>query len=33
MTTGFWSMLFGLANFVGLALVTYAFYTFWEMGQ
>ncbi|AOV94693.1 hypothetical protein AQV86_02090 [Nanohaloarchaea archaeon SG9] len=33
MTTGFWSMLFGLANFVGLAIVTYAFYTFWEMAQ
>lgn len=33
LTTGFWSMLFGLANFVGLAIVTYAFYTFWQMGQ
>ncbi len=33
MSTGFWSMLFGLGNFVGLGIVAYGFYTFWEMGQ
>ncbi len=33
LTTGFWSMLFGLMNFVGLAIVAYGFYEFWDMGQ
>jgi len=33
LSTGFWSMLFGLANFVGLAIVAYAFYIFWQMGR
>lgn len=33
LTTGFWSMLFGLMNFVGLGIVAYGFYEFWDMGQ
>lgn len=33
LTTGFWSMLFGLLNFVGLGIVAYGFYEFWDMGQ
>lgn len=33
LSTGFWSMLFGLANFVGLGIVAYGFYEFWDMGQ
>ncbi|MFB6159283.1 MAG: hypothetical protein ABEJ95_06540 [Candidatus Nanohalobium sp.] len=33
LSTEFWSILFALGNFVGLGIVAYGFYTFWEMGQ
>lgn len=33
MGSAFWSVLFGMMNLVGFAIVTYGFYGFWKMGQ
>lgn len=31
--SAFWSMLFGVGNIVGFAIITYGFYSFWKMGR
>lgn len=33
MSTGFWSVLFGMLNIVGFGIVAYGFYGFWDMGR